>query len=177
MADVVRQPAAATVPRRPSARPSREGFAGPAARVLPSAVARPEALGPGHGEGAAALEAHAIEGSAAGIDPRWLRRLRRGEVPVEGRLDLHGATRQEAKDRVERFVLASRRRGLRCVLLVHGRGLHSLDGWPVLKEELKTWLLQGTLGACTMAFCSAQGRDGGLGATYVLLRRAPTPCS
>lgn len=112
-----------------------------------------------------------LEGIAQGIDRRWLRRLRRGELAVEAHLDLHGATRQEAKVRLEQFLLESRRRGRRCVLIVHGRGLHSRDGVPVLKEQLRSWLLHGRIGQSTMAFCSARGSDGGLGALYLLLRR------
>ena len=64
------------------------------------------------------------------------------------------------------------RGGKRCVLLVHGRGLHSPDQLPVLKEALLGWLAGGRFGRLVLAFCSARPADGGAGALYVLLRRA-----
>lgn len=167
VADVAPQRAEALVPRH--RRPRRSGGVRPADASRP----RDESPPPFHERAVVdlGLGDEAIEGLAQGIDRRWLRRLRRGELAVESRLDLHGATRQEAQPRLEQFVLESRRRGLRCVLIVHGRGLHSPGGVPVLKEQLKTWLLQGPLAPCTMAFCGARASDGGAGAIYLLLRR------
>ena len=60
----------------------------------------------------------------------------------------------------------------RCVLLVHGRGTHSKDHLPVLKEALRTWLSTNRFGRHVLAFATAQPADGGAGAIYVLLRRA-----
>ncbi|MBK6848681.1 MAG: Smr/MutS family protein [Proteobacteria bacterium] len=168
VADVAPQRAEAPVPRH--RRPRRSGGVRPA----DASQQRGEASPP-FGERSSVVDLglgdEAIEGLAQGIDRRWLRRLRRGELAVEARLDLHGASRQEAQTRLQQFVLESRRRALRCVLIVHGRGLHSPGGVPVLKEQLKTWLLQGPLAPCTMAFCSARASDGGAGAIYLLLRR------
>jgi DNA-nicking Smr family endonuclease len=112
-----------------------------------------------------------IQGSAKGLDPRILKRLRAGDVALQGTLDLHGMIRVEAKEALERFILDSRRRGRRCVLIVHGRGLHSKDQIPVLKESLQTWLSQGRLSGAILAFTTAKPHDGGAGAVYVLLRR------
>ena len=61
--------------------------------------------------------------------------------------------------------------GWRCVLIVHGRGLHSKDQVPVLKAQLKTWLNQKRIGQMVLAFATARPQDGGAGAVYVLLRR------
>jgi DNA-nicking Smr family endonuclease len=63
------------------------------------------------------------------------------------------------------------RDGLRCVLIVHGKGMNSKDQTPVLKERLKTWLARGRVGGVVLAFSSARQVDGGAGALYVLLRR------
>jgi DNA-nicking Smr family endonuclease len=91
---------------------------------------------------------------------------------VQGHLDLHGQTRDEAKRAVELFLRDARRSGKRCVVLVHGRGLHSRDQLPVLKEALGTWLGQGRFARHVLAFATARPADGGAGAVYVLLRRA-----
>jgi DNA-nicking Smr family endonuclease len=112
-----------------------------------------------------------IEGAAPGIDARLLRSLRRGDFSLQGRLDLHGMTQTEAKEAVDRFLTDSRRSGKRCVLIVHGRGLNSMDQIPVLKERLRGWLNQKRLGKGVLAFATARPQDGGAGAVYVLLRR------
>ncbi len=112
-----------------------------------------------------------IEGAASGVDGRLMRSLRRGDFSVQGRLDLHGLTQAEAKEAVDHFISASRRAGKRCVLIVHGRGLHSQDQIPVLKERLRVWLSQKRIGNAVLAFASARPQDGGTGAVYVLLRR------
>jgi len=113
-----------------------------------------------------------IEGRAPGVDRSIVRKLRRGEFAVQGHKDLHGMTREEAKAAVDRFLRESRNQGKRCVLLVHGRGLHSKDQMPVLKEALRTWLVTSRFDRHVLAFATARPVDGGAGAVYVLLRRA-----
>lgn len=112
-----------------------------------------------------------IEGLAVGLDRRLIKRLKQGHFAVQGHIDLHGKTRQEARPLVEQFLLQSRQRGHRCVLIVHGRGLNSKDQIPVLKESLKLWLARGRIARSVLAFCSARPSDGGVGAVYVLLRK------
>jgi DNA-nicking Smr family endonuclease len=113
-----------------------------------------------------------LEGAVAGLDREVVKRLRRGDYAVEGRLDLHGLARDEARGAVERYLREARLGGKRCVLLVHGRGRHSADQLPVLKEALVEWLAGGRFGRQVLAFSSARPADGGAGALYVLLRRA-----
>jgi DNA-nicking Smr family endonuclease len=113
-----------------------------------------------------------IEGRVPGLDVAIVRRLRRGEFAVQGHIDLHGMTRDEAKVAVDEFLKQARRAGKRCVLLVHGRGIHSRDQVPILKEALKTWLATARFGRHVLAFATARPVDGGAGAIYVLLRRA-----
>jgi DNA-nicking Smr family endonuclease len=110
------------------------------------------------------------EGLAAGIDRRHLVQLRRGEVPVERRVDLHGLSAAEARRRLAAELARAQSEGLRCVLVVHGRGLHS-EGAAVLREGVPEWVAAGPRAARVMAFASARPADGGSGATYVLLRR------
>ena len=112
-----------------------------------------------------------IEGTALGLDPQILRKLRRGDYAFQAHLDLHGLTRAEAKEQLSVFLQASRLKGHRCVLVVHGRGLHSKDQLPVLKQSLQVWLSQGRIGKAVLAFSTARPHDGGAGAVYVLLRR------
>lgn len=113
-----------------------------------------------------------IEGRVTGLDQALVAKLRRGEFAVQGHVDLHGMTRSEAKAAVDDFLRRSRQAGKRCVLVVHGRGTHSKDQLPVLKEALKTWLSTNRFGRHVLAFATARPADGGAGAIYVLLRRA-----
>ncbi|MBM4380197.1 MAG: Smr/MutS family protein [Deltaproteobacteria bacterium] len=115
--------------------------------------------------------ASSVEGHAPGVDPRLVRALKRGDHPVTAELDLHGLSRDAARAAVERFLSEARRAGRRCVLLVHGRGLHSEQQLPVLKAQLPGWLQQGRMGRLVLAFCTARSEHGGAGALYVLLRK------
>lgn len=112
-----------------------------------------------------------IEGTAPGIDRRLLKRLRRGDYSVQGHLDLHGMTRDEARNAVDNFIVESRSTGKRCILVIHGRGLNSKDQIPVLKDKLRSWLARGRISRSVLAFSSARPCDGGAGAVYILLRR------
>jgi DNA-nicking Smr family endonuclease len=112
-----------------------------------------------------------IEGAVAGFDGRVMRKLRRGAFSYRAHLDLHGLRREEAKTALERFLGEARVAGHRCVLVVTGRGLHSKDSIPVLKQSVQVWLTHGRPARQVLAFCSARPEDGGAGAVYVLLRR------
>lgn len=114
-----------------------------------------------------------VEGVAVGVDRAWLRRLRAGDVRVESRVDLHGLNARSAHVAVRRALERAHADGRRCVLIVHGRGLHSPEG-PVLRAFLLRWLTESRVAPIVMAFASARPRDGGEGATYVLLRRSRT---
>lgn len=109
------------------------------------------------------------EGLAPGVDHGLLRKLRNGEIPRDARLDLHGLDAVSARRRVHDKLLEVKADGGRCVLVIHGRGNRSAGG-PVLKEALLVWLGEPAVAPHVMAFASATGGDGGVGATYVLLR-------
>lgn len=115
-----------------------------------------------------------IEGAVIGLDRRLVRRLRSGELSYQGHLDLHGMNAEEARLAVDRFLTEAYRRGHRCVLIVHGRGLNSEGHTPVLKKRLASWLVRGAHARLVLAFTSARPCDGGAGALYVLLRRQRT---
>lgn len=112
-----------------------------------------------------------IEGRRADVDPRTLRRLRHGLLPIDARIDLHGMTRDEAKRAVEDFLASRRQAYERVVLIIHGKGEHSPRGIGVLRGEVGAWLSEGPASRHVACFATAREEDGGSGAVYVLLRR------
>ncbi|MGE3540178.1 MAG: Smr/MutS family protein [Candidatus Tectimicrobiota bacterium] len=114
-----------------------------------------------------------MEGVAPGVDMRLAARLHRGDYAVHDHLDLHGHTVEAAKIAMDRFMTSAYLSGQRCVLIIHGRGLNSRDNRPVLKEQVRYWLSHGRLSRMVLAFATAPINNGGAGAVYVLLRRAP----
>ena len=104
-----------------------------------------------------------------GIGPDVLRKLRRGEWVIQDHLDLHGLRVDEARELLSQFLREAIRRGLRCVRVVHGKGLGSKDRQPVLKGKARVWLAQRDE---VIAFCQARPAEGGSGALVVLLRPA-----
>lgn len=105
----------------------------------------------------------------SGIDRRTLRKLQRGEIAVGGQLDLHGLTRDGARDALSQFLRAAAESGWRCVCVVHGKGLGSTDQTPILKTLVRRWLVQA---AQVLAYAEAGAADGGSGAVLVLLKTA-----
>lgn len=113
-----------------------------------------------------------IAGRAADVSFKLLHELRAGAHVVEARLDLHGRGRAEALRALESFVAGGRGRGVRTLLVIHGRGHGSDAGGPVLRPAIWQWLASAAAERCgVMAFVSARPREGGAGATVVLLRR------
>ncbi|TET51839.1 MAG: DNA mismatch repair protein MutS [Desulfobacteraceae bacterium] len=112
-----------------------------------------------------------MEGAVSGVGPKMMKRLRRGEFSIQDHVDLHGLTKKEAESAVNSFIIKSYQKDLRCVLIVHGRGLGSADHQPAIKTELPVWFRRGALKRIVLAFATAQPYDGGAGAVYVLLRK------
>lgn len=102
-----------------------------------------------------------------GVARSVLRDLRRGRWVVQEQLDLHGATRDEARLLLGEFLAESLKRGLRCVRVVHGKGLGSPGREPVLKGLVRGWLMQR---AEVLAYCQARAAEGGAGALIALLK-------
>jgi DNA-nicking Smr family endonuclease len=103
----------------------------------------------------------------AGVRTQVVRRLRRGLIPIEDELDLHGLTQTAARDQLARFLEYNRDAGRRCVRIIHGKGYRSGARGPILKIAVDHWLRRHL---DVMAFTSARAIDGGTGAVYVLLR-------
>jgi DNA-nicking Smr family endonuclease len=102
-----------------------------------------------------------------GLQQRLLKRLRRGQLPVEAELDMHGMTMPVAENELVRFLAICRERHIRCVRIIHGKGYGSGSSSPVLKNRLNHWLRQHHE---VLAFTSTPREAGGAGAMYVLLR-------
>ena len=100
-----------------------------------------------------------------GIDV--LVKLRRAHWVVQAVIDLHGMTQTEAHDALADFLLEARNRGLRCVRVIHGKGLTSPNREPVLKGKVRRWLAQWD---DVLAYCEAPPHAGGSGAVVALLR-------
>ena len=104
-----------------------------------------------------------------GLQHSVIRKLRKGQYAVEGELDLHRRTADEARELLAAFLHHARNLDWRCVRIIHGKGYGSEGRIPVLKNKVNSWLRQKDE---VLAFCSAIPRDGGTGAVYVLLKRA-----
>jgi len=106
--------------------------------------------------------------SGGGIQEKYLKRLRRGQLRIDSSLDMHGMNSDEAKQQLLAYLTWANAERLRVVHLVHGKGYGSAKH-PVLKNKLNLWLQQ-----CdeVLAYCSAQPKHGGSGALYVLLKKA-----
>jgi DNA-nicking Smr family endonuclease len=97
------------------------------------------------------------------------RKLRRGEWSIQSEIDLHGFRTEDAREALASFLREAVRQGLRCVRVVHGKGLGSPGRQPVLKAKVQRWLIQKNE---TLAFVQAKPAEGGAGALVVLLAPA-----
>ncbi|HZW24475.1 MAG TPA: Smr/MutS family protein [Gallionella sp.] len=96
-----------------------------------------------------------------GLSRMMLRKLRRGHWPIQDSLDLHGLNTDAARQLLQVFLHGAKQRGLRCVLVIHGKGM------AVLKQHTRHWLIQHPQ---VLAWCEAAPGDGGSGAVLALLR-------
>lgn len=129
----------------------------PAPRPAPAPPKPPElpSLRPGH---------------SPGLDKRRAQRLRRGQMPVEGSIDLHGLTQKQAAHALGAFLADAQEVGRRCVLVITGKGDAKGEA-GVLRAMAPRWLNEPPNRARVLAFEIAQPKHGGQGALYVLLRR------
>ena len=103
-----------------------------------------------------------------GVQKSLIKQIRNGKLPIEHHIDLHGQTRDQARKKLLAFIKSAQQNHYKLVCVVHGKGYNSEDGRPVLKTLVNKWLqnIEGIL-----AFTTAQPKDGGTGAVYVLLKR------
>ncbi len=102
-----------------------------------------------------------------GVPKTTLRKLRRGGWAIQGELDLHGHTGDEARVALAGFLNRCNHEDRRCVRIIHGKGYGSKNRLPVLKNKVQHWLMQRE---DVLAFCQARSVDGGAGAVIVLLK-------
>lgn len=105
----------------------------------------------------------------AGVSELVLRRLRRGDYRIDAEIDLHGLTVEQAKQQLAAYLREALSRELRCVRVIHGKGLRSGTRGPVLKNTVNALLRRAD---AVLAFASARPVAGGTGATLVLLARS-----
>lgn len=103
----------------------------------------------------------------AGLASSVLRDLRRGRWVIQDEIDLHGLNREEARTLLAGFLANSLKHGIRCVRVIHGKGLGSPGKQAVLRRLVRGWLMQKSE---ILAYCQAKPQDGGEGAVIVLLR-------
>ncbi|MBX3493349.1 MAG: Smr/MutS family protein [Parvibaculum sp.] len=120
-----------------------------------------------------------------GLDRRVSQRLARGQMEVEATLDLHGHNQHEAHDALLSFLTRARARGLRCVLVITGKGaspyarhtLHGTDFYDVperqgvLRSAVPRWLEEAAFRAHLTGYQPAHPKHGGGGAFYIWLRK------
>jgi DNA-nicking Smr family endonuclease len=161
VADVIRLPHKHTDSRKPQPVPATRLRADDKARALA------ESRDDSHHSDEFGAEPP-LEYVAPGVQNRLMRRLRRGTIPMQAVLDLHGKTRAEAHVLVADFLENCVTCRFHCVRIIHGKGFRSGPGGAVLKVAVARWLSHRH---DVLAYCSARAVDGGTGAIYVLLRR------
>lgn len=107
-------------------------------------------------------------GASPGVDRRTADRFRRGKMGIDGRIDLHGMTQEQAHGALHSFIESRYASGARCVLVITGKGAR---GEGILRRVVPRWLNDARLRPLILSFSHAQIPDGGEGALYVLLRR------
>ena len=136
----------------------------PAAKGKPADPPAPRRQAPPPKPAARALD----QAGPVDLDRRTWQRLRRGRVPIEGRLDLHGLTQSEAHHRLNLFLGRMQLHGARCILIITGRGERN---GGILRRMTPRWLEESPNRDRIVTYASAQPQHGGEGALYVLLKR------
>lgn len=103
----------------------------------------------------------------AGCGPDLIKGLKRGKWPVGASLDLHGATLEQARARLDQFLQSCLTHHIKCVCIIHGKGYGSKGGTPVLKQTVRRWLTQIDP---VIAYTECREQNGGAGAVLALLR-------
>lgn len=145
----------------PSAPPAKTRAAKPA--VPPTPPAKPQQPAP--------VKPHALtHGLSHGIDRRQAERFRKGKLTIEGKIDLHGRTQQDAHDDLLAFLRRAHGAGKRNVLVVTGKGM-TTSKVGILRQAVPRWLNEPAFRSLVLAFDYAERQHGGEGALYVLLKR------
>jgi DNA-nicking Smr family endonuclease len=148
-------------PRHPVDDPIDEMFDDPAPRAKPAPPPAPARV--------VARPAPLALGATADMDKRTAQRFTRGEMNIDGRIDLHGLTLDQAHGALTSFIRGASARGARCVVVVTGKGKDQSVG--KIRREVPLWLNQASMRPMILAISQARPRQGGTGALYVLLKR------
>jgi DNA-nicking Smr family endonuclease len=152
-------------PKAPTAKTEKPAPKAVKAKAKPLSKAPPPAPSP-----SPAKHHELSHGLSVGIDKRQAERFRGGRLPIEGRIDLHGRTQQQAHDDLRAFLTSAHAAGKRCVLVITGKGMTAAK-IGVLRENVPRWLNEPGLRRHVLAFDYAERQHGGEGALYVLLKR------
>ncbi|PKM05156.1 MAG: DNA mismatch repair protein MutS [Gammaproteobacteria bacterium HGW-Gammaproteobacteria-6] len=114
------------------------------------------------------LPEEALYWAANGVQDSQLRKLKAGQIPFEGSIDLHGMTVEKARELLWDFLAEANRMEVRCVRVTHGKAQRKDGRRPILKSHVNTWLRQHPK---VLGFTSCMPRHGGTGSVYVLLKR------
>jgi hypothetical protein len=126
----------------------------------------------GQGTGEKTSKLHALEvGNTDGMDGRMARKFKKGRLPVDGKLDLHGFQQHNAHQALRDFIRSRYDRGARFLIVVTGKGTRSEGGQGVLKRLVPRWLNEADMRRLIVSFSHAQPADGGEGAIYIYLKR------
>ena len=102
------------------------------------------------------------------IDKSTLTKIKRGDMPIDGRLDLHGLTQARAHRALDHFIDQAVGRSARTLLVITGKGV---GGDGVLRQMMPRWLADGAHTTRVLRVEPAHAKHGGSGAWYVYLRR------
>jgi len=103
-----------------------------------------------------------------GVQRQLLKKLRRGQLPIQAELDLHGYTQQQAEVKLHAFISDCLARRLRQIRIIHGKGKGSEEGKPVLRTHTRCWL---QCCSAVLAYASPPARFGGKGVVDVIIKR------
>lgn len=156
--------------RRRAVRPKDEAPGAPAATAKAVGPATPAAPAPKPKPPAPAIPHELTHGLSHGIDRRQAERFRKGKLPIEGKIDLHGRTQQDAHGDLLAFLKRAHAAGKRTVLVVTGKGMTG-SKTGILRQAVPRWLNEPAFRALVLAFDYAEPQHGGDGALYVLLKR------
>lgn len=156
--------------RRRAAQPNDEAPSAPAAKAKTAKAAASPAPAPKQPPPTPAKPHELTHGLSHGIDRRQAERFRKGKLPIEGKIDLHGRTQQDAHDDLLAFLRRAHASGKRTLLVVTGKGM-TTSKTGILRQAVPRWLNEPSFRALVLAFDYAEPQHGGEGALYVLLKR------
>ena len=156
--------------RRRSAAPKEEAPSAPAAKTKAGKPAAPAPKAPPPKPQSPAKPHELTHGLSHGIDRRQAERFRKGKLAIEGKIDLHGRTQQDAHDDLLAFLKRAHAAGKRALLVVTGKGM-TTSKVGILRQAVPRWLNEPAFRSLVLAFDYAEPQHGGEGALYVLVKR------